>query len=162
MTKKEYLAKRKALLDAAEALLNEGKMDDYEAKCKEVEALDAQFEAIAKAQANMNALKDKAVVKDVQDMQDGGDNADAIDTTGTAKPKDEKEVYRNAWAKVMMGQRLGTDEREVFDKVNTEFKKEFKNLVQTTNDHAVVIPETVATDIWTEAENASRSSPIPT
>jgi HK97 family phage major capsid protein len=150
VTKKEYLAKRKALLDAAEALLNEGKMEDYEAKCKEVEALDAQFEAIAKAQANMNALKDKAVVAD--DAKDLQTDSQAVDTTGTAKPKDEKEAYRDAWAKVMMGYRLEGNERMLFDKVNTEFKKEFKNLVQTTNDHAVVIPETVAADIWIEAE----------
>lgn len=74
MNKKEYLAKRKALLDEAEALLNEGKTDEANTKAVEVEALDAKFEEIAKAQANMNALKDKGIVPgQVQDIATGGD-----------------------------------------------------------------------------------------
>ena len=146
MNKEHYLAKRKALLDAAEAFLNEGKLEDYEAKCKEVEALDAQWEGIAKAQANMAALKDKAPPQDVQDMH--LQDVESVNTTGNAKPKDEKETYRSAWAKKMMGMVMTTEERAVFDDINTKFH----NTVQTANTHAVVIPESVTSDIWTEAE----------
>jgi HK97 family phage major capsid protein len=57
MTKQEYLAKRKTLLAEAEAAVNAGKLDEYEAKEKEIQALDQQFEESAKAQANANAMK---------------------------------------------------------------------------------------------------------
>jgi len=56
MTKKEYLAKRKILLDAAQGFVDSGKMEDYEAKVAEVKLLDEQFEQAAVAQANINAL----------------------------------------------------------------------------------------------------------
>ena len=146
MTKKQYLAKRKELLAAAEALLNEGKLEDYEAKCKEVEDLDAKWEQTALAIANMSALKDKVVDSDVNDMLEGGDNADAVGTAD--KSINEADVYLAAWAKVMIGHSLTSDERAVFDETN----KKFHNTVQTANTHAVVIPETVTADIWTEAE----------
>jgi len=48
MTKQEYLAKRKDLLESAENAVKEGKFDVYEAKEKEVKDLDAQFEQYAK------------------------------------------------------------------------------------------------------------------
>lgn len=148
MTKKEYLAKRKALVEEAEALVNEGKLGEFAAKEKEINDLDAKFEDIAKAQANLSALKDKVAVADVAvDMQAGVVNV--VDVTGTsATPKDEKQAYLSAWAKAMMGQKLEGDERTMFDKVNLEFR----NTVQTANTHAVVIPETVAAEIWREAK----------
>lgn len=62
MTKEKYLNDRKALLDQAQALIDEGKMEEFEAKKKEVEDLDAKFENEAKAAANLRALADKAVV----------------------------------------------------------------------------------------------------
>lgn len=65
MTKEKYLNDRKALLDQAQALIDEGKMEEFEAKKKEVEDLDAKFENEAKAAANLRALADKAVVTDL-------------------------------------------------------------------------------------------------
>ena len=62
MNKEKYLADRKVLMDAAQALIDAGKLDEFEAKVKEVEALDAQFEAACKAQANLAALNDKTTV----------------------------------------------------------------------------------------------------
>ena len=62
MNREKYLADRKALMDAAQALIDAGKLDEFEAKVKEVEDLDAKFEAACKAQANINALKDKTTV----------------------------------------------------------------------------------------------------
>ncbi len=144
MTKKEYLAKRKTLLDQAEALLNEGKIDEYAAKEQEIKDLDEQFDKIAKAQANMAALKDSGVVTD--DMLDMQDAASVSTDSGTQK--DEKKMYLNSWAKVMMGQKLSGEEKVLFDDVNTKFH----NTTQTANTHAVVIPETVSADIWVEAQ----------
>lgn len=143
MTKKEYLAKRKALLDEAEGLLNEGKLEEYAIKEQEIIDLDANFEEIAKAQANMNALKEKVVDDTMLDMQTPG----AVDVSKTTEPKDEKKEYLQAWTKVMMGHKLDDNERVLFDRINTEFK----NTVQTANTHAVVIPESVTANIWKEA-----------
>lgn len=56
MNRKQYEAKRKALMDEAQALLNQGKAEEAERKMEEVEALDSNWEAIAQAQANFNAL----------------------------------------------------------------------------------------------------------
>lgn len=65
MTKEKYLNDRKVLLDQAQALIDEGKMEEFESKKKEVEDLDAKFENEAKAAANLRALADKAVVTDL-------------------------------------------------------------------------------------------------
>lgn len=58
MKRAEYLEKRTAMLNEAEAFLNESKLDEYNAKEKEIKGLDESFEKLSKAQANMNALKE--------------------------------------------------------------------------------------------------------
>jgi HK97 family phage major capsid protein len=145
MNKKEYLAKRKTLLDEAEKLLNEGKLEEFKAKEKEIKDLDEQFEAFAKAQANINALKDKTVVDVAVDMtiQDNG----VVASTKPIEVKDEKQVYLNAWAKEMMGQPLAEQEKMIFDKFNADIR----NATQTVATHAILIPETVSEGIWKEA-----------
>lgn len=68
--KKDYLDKRKALIEEAQNLLDEGKLQEYETKEKEIKDLDEQYEKYAKAQANMNALKDVKIGGDVKDLLD--------------------------------------------------------------------------------------------
>jgi len=72
MTKQEYLAKRTTLFEEAQALLDGNKPEECEAKLKEVETLDAQYEAACLAQANINAMKDSTVPGSVQDLQTCG------------------------------------------------------------------------------------------
>lgn len=62
MNREKYLADRKKLMDEAQALIDAGKLDEFEAKVKEVEDLDSKFEAACKAQANLTALNDKTTV----------------------------------------------------------------------------------------------------
>lgn len=62
MNREKYLADRKVLMDTAQALIDTGKLDEFEAKVKEVEDLDSKFEAACKAQANLAALNDKTTV----------------------------------------------------------------------------------------------------
>lgn len=62
MNREKYLADRKKLMDEAQALIDAGKLDAFETKVKEVEALDAQYEAACKAQANLVALNDKTTI----------------------------------------------------------------------------------------------------
>lgn len=56
MTRNEYETKRKALINEAEALINEGKLEDANGKMDAVTKLDQDFEAAAKASANLRAL----------------------------------------------------------------------------------------------------------
>lgn len=145
MNKQEYLEKRKALLGEAENLLNEGKLEEFEAKEQEIKDLDDQFEKLAKARANMDALKEPVVADSVANMSRGDDGVLATHNTTTFK--NDQEIYLNAWAKNMMGMTLEGEEKQVFDKVNNEYR----NQVQTAQEHAVLIPETVRDGIWREA-----------
>lgn len=74
MTRTDYENRRKTLMDEAQTLLDESKLDDFKAKTAEVEALDSQYEAEAKEQANLNALSNKKV---------GGVEKMAVDVGGT-------------------------------------------------------------------------------
>lgn len=56
MNKEKYLADRKVLTDAAQALIDDGKLEDFTAKKGEITELDNQYEAAGRAQANLNAL----------------------------------------------------------------------------------------------------------
>lgn len=146
MNREQYLAKRAELEGATQALINEGKIDEATAKMLDIEALDKQFEDICKAQANMNALKDNFVATNITAKSTKTDG-ETFESTTPDPVVDEKKNYLNAWAKVMMGQNLSGDERTVFDKINSAFQ----NVTQTAVTHAVVIPETVTSDIWKEA-----------
>lgn len=57
MTREQYLTNRNELLAKAEGFLNEGKLDEYSAVEGEITNLDSNYENVAKALANMNALK---------------------------------------------------------------------------------------------------------
>ena len=56
MNRKEYETKRQALINDAEALINEGKLEEANKKMEAVTELDKNFEAAAKAEANLRAL----------------------------------------------------------------------------------------------------------
>jgi HK97 family phage major capsid protein len=66
MNKEKYLAKRNALLEEAQNLVNEAKFEEFNTKKEEIEKLDQDFENEAKAQANINALKDNVKVTNIQ------------------------------------------------------------------------------------------------
>lgn len=60
----DYRDKRKALLDAAQQLVDEGKLKEAEAKTKEVNDLDAKFEEEKKMRDSINALSDHGKLPD--------------------------------------------------------------------------------------------------
>lgn len=153
MTKEKYLQNRKALMEEAQNLINEGKLEEASAKMKEVEALDKQFEEAAKAQANMNALKDKAVVTDITNKSVQVAGAVVIDTLDNKdQAKDQEKIYLNAWAKDMLGQKLTEEEQEIFNSVNESFRMDPRNeaFTHTTGNTGIVIPQTVVDGIWKE------------
>lgn len=147
MNKEKYLAQRKALLDEAETLINEGKVEESTAKMKEVETLDNKWEETKLANANMNALKDKTIVTDLENKSvdvKGGTIVDGI----LESKVDNKKAYEMAWAKTMQGKSLEKSEQELFDKVNADFSNAYTH---DTGNTAVLIPETVVAGIWSRA-----------
>lgn len=60
----------------------------------------------------------------------------------------DTEEYRQIWAKEMMGQSLSSDERDVFNKINDEYRA----FTHTTENSQILIPKTVAAGIWKRAE----------
>lgn len=147
MNKKEYLEMRNNLLAEAEKLIAEGKTEEAKEKMKEVEDLDNKWEEIKLAKANMNALKDKVTGINLDNNSVDVKDLRPVDNVQVTQKVDEKELYKQAWAKYMMGMALTEDEKVVFNEVNTRFH----NSIQTANTHAVVIPDNVTEDIWKEA-----------
>lgn len=147
MNKEKYLEQRKALLDEAEALINEGKVEESTAKMKEVETLDNKWEETKLANANMNALKDKTIVTDLENKSVKVEGEKIVD--GIIETKlDDKKAYELAWAKTMQGKSLEKSEQEIFDKVNADFSNAYTH---DTGNTAVLIPETVVAGIWSRA-----------
>ena len=151
MKYKDYVEKRQNLLNEAQQLIDEGKLEDAEVKMQEVTALDNQWDAIAEAQANMQALSDNQRMYNVQQLT----GAQVVDGTATGKvnlgilaegaTEDMKQLYQsedytNAWAKMMMGKPLSAAETDVVQKVNA--------YTHTTENTGVVIPKIVASGIW--------------
>jgi HK97 family phage major capsid protein len=97
MTKNEYLAKRKTLLNEADQLINAGKLDEYEAKENEIKTLDAQYEDAAKAQANAAAMQGRlAVLTNSSIIKDGNDDEGAGGTVLAATQEPTPQIARNA------------------------------------------------------------------
>lgn len=149
MDKKAYLDQRAVLLKDSETLIAEGKIEEADAKMKEIEELDAKWEEIKLANANMNALKEKAEVINLENRSVDVKGVKTVDNIVDEKPLDEKAAYETAWAKVMQGMKLETKEQEIFDKVNAEFRNAYTH---DTGDIATLIPETVVAGIWKRAE----------
>ena len=62
MTRVEYFKQRNELIERAQSLLNEGKIEEFNAVKKEIEDLDNKYEEAATAQANLNALIDNVSI----------------------------------------------------------------------------------------------------
>lgn len=63
----------------------------------------------------------------------------------------DTQEYRSAWAKDMMGVKMKDEERNIFDKVNEEYREFTHN----TENTSVLIPKSVADGIWTRTEEVS-------
>lgn len=144
----KYLKSRADLLAKAEEFIAAGKTEEAQTAMDEVTQLDADFEAFKLTNANLNALKDNQIVANLTAQSKNAIGASVIDGVQQYADLTDAQVYENAWAKEMMGVKLEANEAIVFENAN----KEFKNAIQTTNPHAVVIPETVTQNIWTEAK----------
>ncbi len=162
MNRKEYEEKRAALTKEAENLINDGKVDEANAKMDEIKKLDekqqeyedkeAEKQARMKeAMANLTALSAAQVGVNIQNLTglnpEGLQTATASLQIGLGDMKnDEKEKmyasedYKNAWAKVMMGKTITGEEAQIVQMVN--------EYTHTTENTGIVIPKSVAAGIW--------------
>lgn len=142
MTKEKYLEKRSALLAEAEELLNEGKLDEYNEKVKEIEDLDEQFEKIAKAQANINALKEKVPAENNFIL----DNK--LDNKKENEPEDPFATleYRKAFMSFAQTGKMPEKYQEICNQYMNQ------DTYTSTTDAAAVIPTTIMREIIEEME----------
>ena len=96
MTKETYLNQRQALMEEAQAALNNDELDVFDEKTKAVEDLDAKYQDSEKRRANLEALNGAAITASAVNMLNGG----RVELTGEseAKAEDVKETaeYKRA------------------------------------------------------------------
>lgn len=150
MNREKYLADRKTLVDIANSLITEGKIEEANAKMTEIENLDNEFENACKAQANLNAMQDKAKVLDIQNR--GGNVVDALvnDSNVTAEDIHNTVEYRKAFMNnVIKG---------------TAMPAKFQNIDENTkvSDVGSVIPTTIMEKIIEKLESTGMILPLVT
>ena len=145
----KLLNARKELLNQAEQLVAEGKVEEFNAKKVEIEELDAQIDETKLAQANLKAMQDKTIATDISAQSKTVDGGTVVAQTQPLNVLSNEKIYENAWAKQMMGQKVEGEELEVFNSVNKSFNNAFTH---DTGNTAVLIPETVVAGIWSRAE----------
>ena len=148
MNFEQYKAQRKTLMDTIEGLIGDDKVEEANAKMKEVEDLDNKWEDTKKANANLKALQDNQTVIDLDNQSQPVEGGKAVDFSQNGKV-DKKSAYENVWAKQMMGHQMDKEETELFNEFNPDFQNAYTH---DTSNTEILIPETVAAGIWKRAE----------
>lgn len=141
MNKKEYEAKRKALLNEAQELINAGKAEEAQAKMNEVKALDDKWDIIAQAAADLAALNKEPEPIDLFNYSGSFGKKEDDSGESEAVKAWKSDTYKTAWAKKLTDKALSDEESKAFKLVNEAY-------THTTKNTGVVIPETVAKGIW--------------
>ena len=110
MTIDEFNAKRKEMLDRAEKLINDGKVNEAKALADEVKNLDAQFEAEKETSAELNMLKDQSV-KTVENLVKIEENK-FTEKENTEMKTDA--LYKQAFFNTLLGKELTPDQKNAF------------------------------------------------
>lgn len=135
MNKEKYLEMRTAMLDEAQDLINEGKIEEAATKRKEIEKLDVDFEEASKEQANLDALnKENENVTDMKNLSVEEGGLKAVDKT----EKNNVVNYEDVFVKVALQRDLNEDEVNLFNQMNPE-----NVYTHNTINTEIVIPETV-------------------
>lgn len=133
MTIDEFNAKRTEMLDRAEKLINDGKVNEAKALADEVKNLDAQFEAEKETTAELNMLKDQSV-KTVENLVKIEENK------FTEKENTEmntSELYKQAFFNTLLNKELTVEQKNAF--VHTTGLPDAKSLP---------IPTETLNEIW--------------
>lgn len=151
MNREQYLQLRNGLYNEAEALINEGKIEDANAKMEEIKELDNKFEEGSKATANLNALKDNAKVTNLEN-----NSKNIIGGTVLANTNNIEEDLTNSveYRKAFMN----------YVSRGVEMPREFMNANENTKttDASVMIPTTVLEKIIEKIEATGMILPLVT
>ncbi len=153
MTREEYISKRQEMMNVAQQLVSEGRLDEFKAKKAEVEALDAQFEAEAKAQTEIDALNAGIKVTPLASRSVSVPGKVIASMTNDVATDDEftnSKEYRKAFMNHVM--------------TGTTMPKEFMNSNENTKttDVGVMIPDTVLQRIIQKMESTGMILPLVT
>ena len=153
MNKEQYLAKRKELLAQAQKFLDAGKTEDANAKMKEIETLDNEYEVAAKAEANLNALKDNVKITNLEDKSKNIDGQ-VIDTM-VKENTDKADIYNSLeYRRAFMNNVLkGTPIPDKFTNADANTK---------TSDVGSVIPTTILEKIIEKMDSTGMILPLVT
>lgn len=142
MNKEKYLTQRNEIYSEAEKLINEGKIEEANAKIEEIKNLDQQFENEAKAMANLNALKDNVKAANIEKFDNANKVGKIIDSIGNNLGEDftNSMGYRKAFMNYVQ--------------TGTPISREFKNADASTktSDVGEMIPQTVLEKIVEKME----------
>lgn len=156
MNLEQYQAKRQELFLQAQQALEAGNIEEAKAKRQEIEKLDNDFEAIAKEKTNLKALEGKSTITDISKTAipvGKLQKVDEVNFIDKNKATGQDELYKNAFAKSLMGQTLTDEETQAFTKTNDSFKA----VTNTVEENSILVPKTVKNQIWKEI---SESHPI--
>lgn len=150
MEKAKYLELRNGLYTEAENLINEGKLEDGQAKIKEITDLDNKYETEATAMANLAALKDNTKVTVV-----AGSPVNASGSLGSLGNIENEDLtnsieYRKAFMNYVVN---GTPIDMKFQNTDANTK---------TGDVGKLIPETVLSKIIEKMEATGMILPLVT
>lgn len=152
MNKEQYLELRNGLYTEAENLINEGKLEEGQAKMDEITDLDNKFENEAKALANLNVLKDNVRVSNLNNLSNGTIAGTPIATFGENNSEDFSNTveYRKAFMNYVTK--------------GISIPGEFKNVAgpTKTTDVGEMIPETVLSKIIEKMEATGMILPLVT
>lgn len=153
MNKEQYLAKRKELLAQAQKFLDAGKTEDANAKMKEIETLDNEYEVAAKAEANLNALKDNVKITNLENKSKNIDGQ-VIDTM-VKENTDKADIYNSLeYRRAFMNNVLkGTPIPDKFTNADANTK---------TSDVGSVIPTTILEKIIEKMDSTGMILPLVT
>ncbi len=153
VNKEQYLAKRKELLAQAQKFLDAGKTEDANAKMKEIETLDNEYEVAAKAEANLNALKDNVKITNLEDKSKNIDGQ-VIDTM-VKENTDKADIYNSLeYRRAFMNNVLkGTPIPDKFTNADANTK---------TSDVGSVIPTTILEKIIEKMDSTGMILPLVT
>lgn len=151
MTREQYLAQRKTIVDAAQDCITNGKLEDAAARTKEIETLDASFDAEAKAQANLNALRDNNRIVDLAAVGAGR----VVDSTVVSAQAETEDILDSVeYRKAFMSNVLkGTAIPAKFQNADANTK---------TTDVGTVIPTTIMQRIVEKLESTGMILPLVT
>ncbi len=145
MNKEQYLELRNGLYTEAEALINEGKLAEGQAKMQEITDLDNKFENESKALANLNALKDNAKISNSAPVNKDNKIGE-VDVEDFSNTTEYRKAFMNYATKGIS--------------IPGEFKN--ANANTKTTDVGAVIPQTVLSKIIEKMESTGMILPLVT